>query len=189
MKKSEHKIERPPRYKELLDTFRGFQKQSAEGMVRMGETIVTAQFELGETLFKEYCKEVGLKKKSTISKWLAIGGKVSHFANYFDRLPNSWTTLYEQSRCPPHEFDEGIKSGRIHPEMTAKDLRLQAPSRPKKIMLRIDITHLNESEQVEAYSQIRGVCEPLNLVVDAPQNLILPIEERSTPASAERVAA
>jgi hypothetical protein len=54
---------------------------------------------------------------------LRIGESAERFRPYLDRLPNSWTTLYEITQLDESLFDRAIEEGAINIKMLGKEVK------------------------------------------------------------------
>ena len=106
-----------PSVLEYASRYQTFLNQTAESILALTETVYEAKENLSDAEFKQFKEEVGLKSKSTVSKFLAIGEKSSRLKDHADRLPHAWTTLYRLVQLSDEEF--AIVEPSICPEMTA----------------------------------------------------------------------
>jgi hypothetical protein len=120
--------------------FLSLAKASTENTVAMCEVLHKAKLEFKEKhndkqLFQALCKHVGYTKGAndpTIKKFLRIGECAERFKPYLDRLPNSWTTLYEITQLDTELFDHAIENGAINIKMIGKEVRsLKQINQPK----------------------------------------------------------
>lgn len=111
--------------------FLSLAKASTENTVAMCEVLHKAKLEFKEkdnknVLFQELCKTIGYTKGAndpTIKKFLRIGESAERFRPYLDRLPNSWTTLYEITQLDDALFDRAIEEGAINIKMLGKEVK------------------------------------------------------------------
>jgi hypothetical protein len=88
-------------------------RKTAVSIIGLAKTLVEAEKELNTDDFDIFCDQVGIKgKKATYTKLRTIGMSVSRFDPYLERLPNTWTTLYELAKIAPDQF------ARIAPDLT-----------------------------------------------------------------------
>ncbi len=59
----------------------------------------------------------------TMKKFLRIGESAERFRPYLDRLPNSWTTLYEITQLDESLFERAIEEGAINIKMLGKEVK------------------------------------------------------------------
>ena len=93
-------------------------KNAIEGILNMGEAVyeIYTKFkskELSEDDLKYFCKSVNLdSKSSTFRKYKAIGRNADKFRLYMDKLPSSFSVLYEMATLDPDDFEKYVvKSG------------------------------------------------------------------------------
>jgi hypothetical protein len=99
-------------------------KASTESTVAMCEVYYRAKNALKDDEFHALCSTVGHKSdSSTIKKYILIGEKASLFRPYLDRLPNTWTTLYEITRLDADEFQQFITNGQINRNTTGEKIK------------------------------------------------------------------
>jgi hypothetical protein len=111
--------------------FLSLAKTSTENTVAMCEVLHKAKQAFKEkdtknVLFTELCKSIGYDKGAndpTIKKFLRIGESAERFRPYLDRLPNSWTTLYEITQLDEELFNQAIEEGAINIKMLGKEVR------------------------------------------------------------------
>lgn len=111
--------------------FLNLAKASTENTVAMCEVLHKAKQAFNEkesknVLFKALCKSIGYEKGAndpTIKKFLRIGESAERFRPYLNRLPNSWTTLYEITQLDDALFERAIEKGAINIKMLGKEVR------------------------------------------------------------------
>lgn len=111
--------------------FLSLAKASTENTVAMCEVLHKAKQEFKEkdeknVLFQELCKNIGYTKGAndpTIKKFLRIGESAERFKPYLDRLPNSWTTLYEITQLDDALFERAVEEGAINIKMLGKEVK------------------------------------------------------------------
>lgn len=127
--------------------FLSLAKASTENTVAMCEVLHKAKLEFKEkdqknVFFQELCKNIGYTKGAndpTIKKFLRIGESAERFRPYLDRLPNSWTTLYEITQLDDELFDRAMTEGAINIKMLGKEVKslkqANLPASEKRIAL------------------------------------------------------
>lgn len=111
--------------------FLSLAKASTENTVAMCEVLHKAKQAFKEkdtknVLFRELCKSIGYENGAndpTIKKFLRIGESAERFRPYLNRLPNSWTTLYEITQLDNALFERAIEDGAINIKMLGKEVR------------------------------------------------------------------
>ncbi len=139
--------ELPPEIQRYTQEFLSFAKASTENTIAMCELLNRAKVEFREKeqnnknkLFNLLCESIGYPKGAndpTIKKYVRIGESAQRFRPYIDRLPNSWTTLYEITQLDGKTFDDAIDNGTINIKMIGRDVKtlkqLSNPKATKKI--------------------------------------------------------
>ena len=93
-------------------------KNAIEGILNMGEAVyeIYTKFkskELSEGDLEYFCKSVNLDSKgSTFRKYKSIGRNAEKFRLYMDKLPSSFSVLYEMATLDADDFEKHVvKSG------------------------------------------------------------------------------
>jgi hypothetical protein len=70
--------------------------------------------------------------RQTTNKLMKVAA-CEHLRNdaHVRHLPANWGTLYELTKLTPEQFEDGIKSGAIHPKMQRKDVMTLRGIEPK----------------------------------------------------------
>jgi hypothetical protein len=107
-----------PLNKDIADTYvRRYQestKSAIESILNMGEAVygIYTKFkanEISENDLEYFCESVNLDPKgSTFRKYKAIGRNADKFRLYMDKLPSSFTVLYEMATLDPDEFERFV---------------------------------------------------------------------------------
>ena len=105
-----------PSVLQYAERYQNCLNQTAESILALTETVYEAKQSLTDAEFNQFKEEVGLKSKSTVSKFLAIGQNSSRLKGCSDRLPHAWTTLYRLVQLTDDEFS--LVENSICPEMT-----------------------------------------------------------------------
>jgi hypothetical protein len=80
--------------------------------------------ELDKTDMNYFCFSVGLKRDgSTFRKFEQIGKHSEIFWKYVDKLPDSYTVLYEITTLDPDKFEELMCNDEIHSYVTLRDVK------------------------------------------------------------------
>jgi hypothetical protein len=124
----------------LVEQYQTFARQTVEGIVMMGVTVLAAET-LGPQRLEEFCERVKVDRKgSSFRKLRAIGHAAQRFEPLIERLPNNWTTLYQLAQLPPAQLEEVSQDDRFCSIMTAKDLRsIQSEPIPNPVSFTKDI--------------------------------------------------
>ncbi len=113
--------------------FLSFAKASTENTIAMCELLTKAKTEFKQkeknnknAMFNALCKTIGYAKGAndpTIKKFVRIGENAKRFKPYMDRLPSSWTTLYEITQLDPELFEHAIDNGAINMKMIGREVK------------------------------------------------------------------
>lgn len=122
-----------PEVQRYSQQFLSFAKASTENTIAMCELLNRAKVEFKQKeknnknkLFNALCTTIGYTKGAsdpTIKKFVRIGENADRFKPYIDRLPNSWTTLYEITQLDSELFDKAIENGAINIKMIGREVK------------------------------------------------------------------
>jgi hypothetical protein len=108
----------------FFENYIGFTKAAAEHVIKRCETLFKAKTDLSPQGLTELCRRIKLSEKSsTFRKYLTIGENAERLKSEAERLPDSWTTLYELAKLRSDKFDSLVMSEQLHPSMTADDIK------------------------------------------------------------------
>jgi hypothetical protein len=99
-------------------------KNAIEGILNMGEAVyeIYTKFklkELSDDDLEYFCKSVNLDSKgSTFRKYKAIGRNAEKFRLYMDKLPSSFSVLYEMATLDPDDFEKYVVKSRFSKGIT-----------------------------------------------------------------------
>jgi hypothetical protein len=109
---------------ELIKQYLSLGKVSAETFVKKAVTVAKAE-KLSKSKRQQFCTVVNLQYDgSKYRKLLKIGQEASRFEPVFDRLTNSWTTLYKLAVLEKDQFDRVTQDVRFDPMMTAAEVNV-----------------------------------------------------------------
>jgi hypothetical protein len=104
-----------------VDRYRGFPRQTADGIIGLAMTLVEAEEKLSKAEFKVFCELVGIPKgRPVYKKFRKIGEAATRFEPYMEKLPSNWTTVYKLAALPPDKFDRVAQS--LTPFITAREI-------------------------------------------------------------------
>jgi hypothetical protein len=107
----------------LVERFKLFSKQTAESILEQSHTVYRVSREFGLDYRTDFCQRVGLSPEgSTHKKLVAIGKQYTRLHAHVDRLPNSWTTIYDLAKMDVDAFNKLIKGDVLSPYVTAKQI-------------------------------------------------------------------
>jgi hypothetical protein len=104
-----------------VDRYRGFARQTADGIIGLAMTLVEAEEKLSTAEFKIFCELVGIPKGGPVyKKFTKIGEAGTRFEPHMEKLPSNWTTVYKLAALPPDKFDHVAQS--LTPFITAREI-------------------------------------------------------------------
>ena len=112
-----------------INTYQSSMKTTIESVIQIGECVRDIKLkqksdELNYYDVEYFCNSVGIKEdSSTFRKFMRIGEKSGEFKKYLDKLPSSYTVLYEITTLDPELFDTLISQNEIKPTITLKELK------------------------------------------------------------------
>jgi hypothetical protein len=107
----------------LVERYRFFAQASAQNVIQLATTLAEANRELSEAELTAFCKEVGIKQKSsTYRKLTHIGLNAARFETHLDRMPTAWTTVYDLAKLSEQDFEKVATNDDFSPTMTAKSI-------------------------------------------------------------------
>ena len=119
MKTSNISTEISSRIEDLVTQYYGFGKAGVDGILGLAETICQANDEFGQKYLAIFYERIKLDPKgSTCRKLMKIGSRRVRFEPVRDKLPNSWTTLYELARLEDDKFRQVVDDDVLHPLVT-----------------------------------------------------------------------
>ena len=113
----------------FIQKYRGLTRGTVEHILQLSECVVEIKQkeksgELNCYDIQYFCHSVGITEKgSTFRKFMCIGQRVEEFREYLDKLPNSYTVLYEITTLDPDKFEELMDNNEIHSYVTLKDIK------------------------------------------------------------------
>lgn len=109
-------------WEELASRFKAHQRKTAEAVIAMGKIVHEAKHDLPADDFKRFVTDTRLQG-STERKYECIGQCANVFERHLNRLPATWTSLYELTKIDPVTLEEQLTQGLIWPQMTGKDIQ------------------------------------------------------------------
>ena len=113
----------------FIQKYRGLTRSTVEHILQLSECVVDIKQkeksgELNCYDIQYFCHSVGITEKgSTFRKFMCIGQRVEQFRQYLEKLPNSYTVLYEITTLDPDLFETLMENGNIHSYITLKDIK------------------------------------------------------------------
>jgi hypothetical protein len=114
---------------EYIKKYRDSTKGTVEHILQMSECVKEMKLKeksgvLNDYDMKYFCHSVGITEGgSTFRKFMRISECVESFRKYLDKLPNSYTVLYEITTLDPDKFEELMSNNDIHSYVTLKDIK------------------------------------------------------------------
>ena len=115
--------------KGYVESYQEYTRNTVENILKLSSMIVEMKEkeksgELDKTDMNYFCFKVGLKRDgSTFRKFEQIGKQSDLFQKYIDKLPDSYTVLYEITTLDPDLFEELMVNNDIHSYVTLKDIK------------------------------------------------------------------
>ena len=160
-----------PRISELVEKYRSILKQTGTKIVDQAKTIYEAEETFGRRDQIAFYQAVGLDPdSSTVRKLKTVGKYATRFEPHLDKLPQTWTTLYELAKLPADEFRKVVDSGCLSPHVTAQQIRDvvrgKKPPRPRTRRAAIDLSAAKDGRGL--YQKLRAIAgeHGVELIVD-----------------------
>ena len=112
-----------------IQYYQQFTRSTVENILKLSCLIVEMKEkeqsgELNQSDVDYFCLSVGLNRKgSTFRKFEQIGKHAESFWKYIDKLPDSYTVLYEITTLDPDRFEELMSNNQITSYVTLKDVK------------------------------------------------------------------
>lgn len=122
-------VSNPKLVNDLITKYQQDTKNAVVNIINMCKTVreindKVKSGELKEQDLNYFCATVSLdKKSSTFRKFLCIADKSDIFERYLEKVPASYTILYEITTLDSDEFDLLIKSKELNNFITLKDVK------------------------------------------------------------------
>ena len=114
---------------EYITYYQQYTRNTVENILKLSSLIVEMKEkeksgELDKTDMNYFCFSVGLTRDgSTFRKFEQIGKHSETFWKYVDKLPDSYTVLYEITTLDSDRFEELISNNQITSYVTLKDIK------------------------------------------------------------------
>ena len=114
---------------EYITYYQQYTRNTVENILKLSSLIVEMKEkeksgELDKTDMNYFCFSVGLTRDgSTFRKFKQIGKHSETFWKYVDKLPDSYTVLYEITTLDSDRFEELISNNQITSYVTLKDIK------------------------------------------------------------------
>jgi len=165
-----------PRYLALVERCKRYKKEAGESIVKFGQALHEANYNLSRREVESLCREVGIVfDGSTFKKMITIGKTVSRFEKHFDKLPSNWTTVYKLAALKPNKFELVTKSDRFSAFMTARDIDeilSDGPAKPKKTGdVSINLEGLNDAMRAKLYKELTALRDQYGFTLKTSEEL------------------
>ena len=114
---------------EYITYYQQYTRNTVENILKLSSLIVEMKEkeksgELDKTDMNYFCFSVGLTREgSTFRKFEQIGKHSETFWKYVDKLPDSYTVLYEITTLDSDRFEELMSNNQITSYVTLKDIK------------------------------------------------------------------
>ena len=110
---------------QYITEFTLFSRKTAESIIQMGLVVYEAKSKLSSDDFEIFCKGIRFNtNSSSIRKLHLIGEKYELLNAHVDKLPSSWTTIYQLSQASKELFEKIIQDVSVNPTMTGYKAKL-----------------------------------------------------------------
>ena len=129
-----------------IQHYQQYTRNTVENILKLSSLIVEMKEkeqsgELDKSDMKYFCFSVGLKREgSTFRKFEQIGKCSDMFRKYIDRLPDSYTVLYEITTLDSDKFEELMSKNQIHSYVTLKDIKKLGNKIPNQKQTKDDLS-------------------------------------------------
>jgi hypothetical protein len=158
----------------LVTTYRDWKRAGAVHYVEGCRVVVEAEDDLPSDLFKEFCEEVGLPRKSSMfRKARAVAKAADRLLAVSDRLPDSRSAITELAWLEPTAFAELVNNNELTPSITAAQVRgaTTARERQERCLVSIDATELGHAEKLTLVNELREAANKYGAKLKVPKLL------------------
>lgn len=159
-----------PAVEQYVERYRHYAKNTVESILKLSETVLEAEAKLSRLEIMIFCQEVGIEHNGpTFRKLRKIGQQASRFLPVIDRVPNSWTTVYELAKLENDKFATLVDSQALTATATMKELREfidQGPSKPSDtVTFTLAVKAKNPAQAVEIDRSLGALADRLGSTV------------------------
>lgn len=153
-----------PAVEQYVERYRNHAKRTVESILKLGETVVEAEQQLSRLDIMIFCQEVGIDYNGpTFRKLRKIGQQAERFQPVIDRVPNSWTTVYELAKLDSDKFTSIVEAEALTATSTMKELRAFIEEEGKKpsdtVSFTLTLKAKNAAQALEIDSALEQVAE------------------------------
>lgn len=142
---------------ELIARYQSDTKNAVQNIINMCKTVKEFDVkvklkELTESDLNYFCATVNLRKESsTFRKYLRIADKADMFEKYLEKVPASYTILYEITTLDADQFDKLIQSKQFNNFITLNEVKKisgkQSSKKANTVTLRVQYDNSTISKQ------------------------------------------
>ena len=172
-----------------IDQYNSFARKTAESIIQLASTLIEAKNNLDPIEFETFTKKVNVDvNSSTYKKLMVIGNKASRFDADLEKLPQTWTTIYQLAKIDADQYELLASNNVITPFMTAKDItnkinissaneKPTKKSKEAKNDVIISLQYLDASEKSEIYALLYTMRNKFNFELDIDASITAEISE------------
>ena len=168
----------------LVSQYYVFGKASVKGIPGLAETVVEANEEFGDKYLTIFYERVRLDPSgSTCRKLKKIGSRKARFKPVLEKLPNSWTTLYELARLEDHEFRKLVDDDVLHPLVTCQTIQARFAKAsavdveaPQRVIL--DIIKVGPQRRRQFAKQLKALLDEFEIPLGESQKATLDVRHQ-----------
>lgn len=179
----------PPKVQRHIDNYIKYHDKCSDAILSLGKTCYDAKKELNTDEFNQFIREVNLDKSvSTVSKFIKIGSSTTRLYRVKDRLPSTWTVVYDLSCLNDDEFIKVLPI--ISSTMTAKEIRdalnkTKSSSTPAIPEISINLSQKSTDKKRVILKEIEEIARELNFKVNLSKNFEVELNTLTTKANNE----
>lgn len=167
-----------PAVEQYIERYRSHAKRTVESILRLGETIVEAEQQLSRIDIMIFCQEVGIEHNGpTFRKLRKIGQQSARFLPVLDRVPNSWTTVYELAKMDKDQFTSIVEAEALTATATMKELKAFIDTGKKKpsttVSFTLTLQAKNAAQAFEIEAALGKVAEQFGAKVKVSNQALL----------------
>lgn len=153
-----------PAVEQYVERYRNHAKRTVESILKLGETVVEAEQQLSRLDIMIFCQEVGIDHNGpTFRKLRKIGQQAKRFEPVIDRVPNSWTTVYELAKLDNDKFTSIVEAEALTATSTMKELKAFIEEGGKKpsdtVSFTLTLKAKNAAQALEIDTALEQVAE------------------------------
>jgi hypothetical protein len=108
----------------MAKLFKCYAKKTAESILQMAKVVSDMKARKNKPEFEKFCDLIGYKSDSSpIRKFTQIGEKFDQLNANVDKLPNTWTTVYQIALMTKETIEDLIDTGVITPQISGAEAK------------------------------------------------------------------